>query len=418
MNQTLDTRIKTAFDEILGHAPDIGETPAVEVVYLSGGARQGGSRVWIGVAAAMLAVVGAGGLIVMTTTRESGRAGEIGASQPAAASADNELARLVADAGSALGWTIAVPADVTASQSSTDRTGINYAEVRIRTQDGNELLVSVRTGDAEAAAAGRTNRDGLLRTIGSATIYIGTDSSHARSVELFDGTTIVYVRSDSLSEATSLNDLSSIAVELNSRWDPRRLDFDVTNTAPTLVTAAVLPSATTTATTTSAVAGPVDPPAMTCGPGGDGTEIASSPSTQMTFSVAATADDSVAIVAALPNGEAKVLACMNAETAQASVANRLSLAVVDPVTDGVLVVLAVPTGSAPRAMDWLTFASGVDSDSAPFTLYVGLIPHDTATISSTSASASEQQLLRFVNEARAEGTMTVSGIGPDILVDR
>jgi hypothetical protein len=257
MNRTIDAQVKAAFDEILARAPDIGETPASNVAYAPSDAHPGASRVWFGVAAAVMMVVVAAGGLIMATSR-------------------------------------------------------------------------------------------------------------------------------------------------------------TTNISPSTATPTPLPAPTTTATAVH----PVSVPLVSCRPGENAPDIGAMPSSEMTFSVASTQDGSVAVSAELPNGTTIALGCMTADTAAASVANHLSLAVVHPIANGVLVLLAVPTGSTPRTLSWLNFASGLKSDSAPFTLYVGVVSRDTGAIAPTQASASEQQLVGLVNEARTKGTSTVVGLAADILADR
>lgn len=62
-------------------------------------------------------------------------------------------------------------------------------------------------------------RSGLTRwpqSDGTISVYVGTDLAHARAVELFDSTTIIYVRSESTNQnASALTDLTTIALALN-----------------------------------------------------------------------------------------------------------------------------------------------------------------------------------------------------------
>lgn len=193
--------------------------------------RTRGRRALAGTVAAAIVAVGVAGLVVIRHQRHT---------PPSAAPAgpvlaEQQLAELVADAGTAVGWTIALPGDLTASESRTDGAGIDFAEVHLTLHDRGALLVSISTGDTAAAAVGTNNRGGLLRTVGSATIYLGTDSTTARAVELFDGSTIIYVRSESATEAESLDDLTAVALTLDHTWQPDTLQFDTTNTVPTAV---------------------------------------------------------------------------------------------------------------------------------------------------------------------------------------
>ena len=154
-----------------------------------------------------------------------------------------------------------------------------------------------------------------------------------------------------------------------------------------------------------------------CEPGANTAEIGSTPISDLSFSVVKSEDGSFGLTAELPGGARASLGCIRADTDGAIEAMRLSLAAVRPVQGGVLVVLAVPTGSTPRSMDWLTFAPGQVSESAPFTVYVGLFSFGNEAVPSTSSTASEQQLVGFVNEALRSGTSSTGGIAADILSD-
>lgn len=63
MNRQLDTQIMAAYDEIVRRSPDLGDTPTVQVVYLSAHDHHGGSRLWVGAAAASVVAIGVGGLL-------------------------------------------------------------------------------------------------------------------------------------------------------------------------------------------------------------------------------------------------------------------------------------------------------------------------------------------------------------------
>ena len=124
----------------------------------------------------------------------------------------SDVAAAVAEAG----WAVAPPSDPVSQNSTDDGRGVQYFEVRLRDGDVGELLVSIRTGDAAAVAAGTQSRGGLLQSDGTASVYLGTDSPGARAVELFDGTTIVYVRSEASNlNARSISDLSKLALAFN-----------------------------------------------------------------------------------------------------------------------------------------------------------------------------------------------------------
>jgi hypothetical protein len=64
MNRQLDPHIKAAFDEIVAHTPEIGDTPTNDVVRLSP-ERSRKSRPWLAVAAATITVVGVAGLVAI-----------------------------------------------------------------------------------------------------------------------------------------------------------------------------------------------------------------------------------------------------------------------------------------------------------------------------------------------------------------
>jgi hypothetical protein len=78
-----------------------------------------------------------------------------------------------------------------------------------------ELQVSIRTGDAQAVANGTAVQRDLLERRDTAEIYLGTDGDAARAVELYDGTTIVYVRSEETNDARTLDELTEVAVAIN-----------------------------------------------------------------------------------------------------------------------------------------------------------------------------------------------------------
>lgn len=134
----------------------------------------------------------------------------------ATTAAQQQMAHDVVAAAADVGWRITLPTDLISQSSTDDGQGVQYFEVRLTDSAVGQLLVSIRTGDAAAVAAGTTNRTGLLQSDGSASVYLGTDSAQARAVELFDGTTIIYIRSESSNQsARALSDLTAMALALN-----------------------------------------------------------------------------------------------------------------------------------------------------------------------------------------------------------
>lgn len=218
---------------VLGQHLDDERTATIERTAPDEQHRSRGARALAGSVAVAVVAAGVVGLVVIRQPRD-----EPLVARPASpVMAEQQLAALVADAGAAVGWTIELPGDLTASESRTDGAGIDFAEVRLTLRDRGELLVAISTGDSDAAAAGTINRGDPLRTVGSATVYLGTNSTTARAVELFNGSTIIYVRSESATEAESLDDLTTIALTLDQTWQPDALQFDPTNTLPYAVTA-------------------------------------------------------------------------------------------------------------------------------------------------------------------------------------
>ncbi|MEN9506129.1 MAG: hypothetical protein RI958_2055, partial [Actinomycetota bacterium] len=69
MNQELDTRLRDAFDEIVRHAPDIGDAPTDQMLAVSLTSTTGrgrvGTQVWVASAAAAVVVVGLAGIVVV-----------------------------------------------------------------------------------------------------------------------------------------------------------------------------------------------------------------------------------------------------------------------------------------------------------------------------------------------------------------
>ena len=130
--------------------------------------------------------------------------------------AQQKMVHDVETAAADVGWKFTLPTDLISQSSTDDGQGVQYFEVRLTDSDVGQLLVSIRTGDRQAVAAGTNNRTGLLQSVDRASVYLGTDSAQARAVELFDGTTIIYVRSESSNQsARALSELTTVALALN-----------------------------------------------------------------------------------------------------------------------------------------------------------------------------------------------------------
>jgi hypothetical protein len=162
-----------------------------------------------------LSVVGAGWLV--SHQRSEGQT----ASHPlTSVSATDQLAAEVASAAHELGWGLSLPdlipsnADPAAPTIPATSERI-YAEVHFKNGDG-QLLVSMCVCDDAAVSAGTNGRAGLLRTDDTASVYLGTDGDYARAVELYDHSRILYVRSESASVAVSLDELTNLALAINS----------------------------------------------------------------------------------------------------------------------------------------------------------------------------------------------------------
>lgn len=214
---TLDDPIRRAISLVIDSAPPLGATPTVHVTLLSEGPT---SRrpMWVAAAAASVAVAGLGASMMIANRNTQSPA----AAPVAADTADAYLANTVVAAGDSVGWTVDLRTDLSSSNAFKDTNGSTYAEVRLTLRDGSRVLVAVRSGDPEAANT--DGRAGLLEQVGSARIYVGTDGPNARAVELFDGTTIVYVRSEA-SSASPLATLSKVAQTVNESWTPDSLTF-------------------------------------------------------------------------------------------------------------------------------------------------------------------------------------------------
>ena len=144
-----------------------------------------------------------------------------------AAISEADLAREVADAGSTVGLSIDLEQDILASSTRQSSPGVDHIEIRMAIGNaGGELLVSVNAGDALAARQGQAGRGELISSAGTTSVYVGTDDADARAVELFDGSRIVYVRSQGTSTPLSLEELTSIAQGVNDHWPDHGNTFD------------------------------------------------------------------------------------------------------------------------------------------------------------------------------------------------
>lgn len=90
MNKELDTQIRAAYDEIVRRSPDLGDAPTDQVVYLSTNDHRGGSRLWVGAAAASVVAIGVGGLLAVTLNSSDSTVGTA-AQSPGAPSANSTL---------------------------------------------------------------------------------------------------------------------------------------------------------------------------------------------------------------------------------------------------------------------------------------------------------------------------------------
>ena len=170
------------------------------------------------IGAVAIVVAGAVGIIGMTTWPGP----SIVSTNDAQPQQSTEFSSLVVGAANRLGWSFVLPDDLISSSTPREATvtessmaGRSYSEVKLRDSDG-WLLVSRLTGDPSAVKAGSDGRADLLRTDGTATVYLGTDGPNARAVELFDGDTIIYVRSQTAAPA-ALNDLIELALKVDDR---------------------------------------------------------------------------------------------------------------------------------------------------------------------------------------------------------
>jgi hypothetical protein len=91
MNKELDTQIRAAYDEIVRRSPDLGDTPTDQVVYLSANDHRGGSRPWVGAAAASVVAIGVGGLLAVTLNSSDSTVGTAAQAPGAPAAANSTV---------------------------------------------------------------------------------------------------------------------------------------------------------------------------------------------------------------------------------------------------------------------------------------------------------------------------------------
>jgi hypothetical protein len=124
-------------------------------------------------------------------------------------------------------------------------------------------------------------------------------------------------------------------------------------------------------------------------------------------------DGSELIAATTSAGSDVPVACMPTATAQQSLKAELSMAAIQPVADGVVVLLAVPSARVPRQMKWIDLGSTAISSDGQFSLWMAHVSVPPGQIA--VASPSEQQLAQLIGDGLKNGTTTVTGIGPDVL---
>jgi hypothetical protein len=136
---------------------------------------------------------------------------------------DPELERDVVAAATTLGWSIDLASNRPSSVVRTLAPGVVAIDAHFEfAGDVSGIQVGISYGSADAVKQGSENRGDPLSTNGAAQIFVGTDSPQARAVELFDGLTIVYVRSEpSGGEARSLDELSTLAIAINRGFNER-----------------------------------------------------------------------------------------------------------------------------------------------------------------------------------------------------
>ncbi|MDA3040856.1 MAG: hypothetical protein O3C27_15265 [Actinomycetota bacterium] len=94
-----------------------------------------------------------------------------------------------------------------------------FFQENVLTSGDHELLLSVSVGDPRATG-GSSGRGQPFRLEGTARVFVGVDGDEARSVELFDGDRVVYVRSEHPEAALDLEMLVDIAVDVNLALAP------------------------------------------------------------------------------------------------------------------------------------------------------------------------------------------------------
>lgn len=178
------------------------------------------------VAAATVTVAVVVGMTILLG-RNDASPGHSAADGTTAVRADDQLAADVIDIASVHGWEVTVGDGGDSHQSYATESGVGYVEVRARVGDSSDtLLVSIRVNDRETVAAGSDGRAGLIRTVGTARVYVGTDSRSVRAVELFNDTTIVYVRFESGADAApSLEELTDVVVAVDDIWRTRNVVY-------------------------------------------------------------------------------------------------------------------------------------------------------------------------------------------------
>jgi hypothetical protein len=272
----LDSHLDTAAADLWAALGDI------ELALPDPGSRRRGVAA-IGAAVILaFSVVGAGWLASRRTGDDTASTSAASVS-PQAVPAQDQLAAEVVSAANELGWSLSLPDDLISSAPGPVPTiptspRAAYAEVHFKTGDG-QLLVSLCVCDDAAVAAGTTGRTGLLRTDGTASVYLGTDGDHARAVELYDRSRILYVRSESPTAASSLDVLASLAVAIDSRTSFASSFADNGSTAttgPALSNAAVTPT-TVEAPSRSTVLTSDDPETVTGDKIGDPVDASGSP---------------------------------------------------------------------------------------------------------------------------------------------
>lgn len=238
MNE-IDAPIRSALRHLVDAAPPLGDAPLTTTIVPNTLGPLRRSTMVAAVAAVGLTTLGVAAIVTRDTAPSPTTPASAGTQ-----AADQYLAELIRAAGPFAGWTVQLPADLTSSSAVHEPNGASYAEIHLQLAADTTMQVSVRAGDPQAAASS-DGRDGLLRTDGSARVYVGTDGPDARAVELVDGATIVYVRSESGTPA-SLDELTNAALTINRQWSPENLTFDDEHNATTSAVTTETPPPTPT----------------------------------------------------------------------------------------------------------------------------------------------------------------------------